>query len=324
MTDRPENSDNFFSARADNKGILSLEWAAAHARPVSHPFRYFVAAGESLAKIEEMLRDAKNRDADLTAFAQKYGATSIQNGDFMFPKEAATEPVIPTVRMVYTAQHGFYCDITTPGQFKADAATFEGRVITKELQRIETLPAAEADAARKKLESKYNATLQGDTFTFPRWQQYVKSEAYPKEGTIRLVDNPIFTKSERNYGFTPDASTPEGLKIAEEMSAISYRQYPQERFSQWVDSFRIDISLRQETKTLKEKTEAEKIGDEWIIKVPVVTEGIFGADGKGGVISGYKEGWVLPPGAEPIAVSEYFAKLEKAGAIRPLAKPPTP
>lgn len=326
MTDRPDNSETFFSARKDNsKGVLSLEFSAAHARPVDHPYRYFVAGGESLAKIEQLLDDAKNRDAALLTFAQKHGAITLQGNEFVFGVNAATEPVPTTVRIIYTAQSGFYSDLAAPGKFKADPADYQGRTIAKELARIATLDDAAATAARKELERKYNAKLDGDTFTFPRWEQYVQSKPYPEHPSSRLVANPAFVKADRAAHFRPDAATPEGLKIAEELSEISYRQYPQQRFAQWIDSFRIDISLRQESKAPEAQAEAQKIGDEWIIKVPVVTEGIFGADGKGGMRMGDKEGWVLPPGAQPIAVSEYFAKLEKSGAIRALAtKPATP
>ena len=100
---------------------------------------------------------------------------------------------------------------------------------------------------------------------------------------------------------------------------ITSRRYPEQRFAEWISSFALDISLRGLSENRDgNKAESEKIGEEWIIKVPVIVEGIFGVDGKGGIRTGEKEGWVMPPGATPIAVSQYFSKLENSGTLRAL------
>lgn len=319
----PDNSAEFFSARRAVPNVLSLDFNSSSPPSLDHPYRYFIAGGESLAKIEQFVDEAKNREAALKALAQKYGAQGIEQGEFVFGKDAEVEPITSNVVMYYKPKPVFISDLANPGKFYPDPTQYGGQQIRQKLQNIKAMPPAEAAAARKSLERGYDATLEGDFFIFRRWEQYVQSGSFPRYPSVRLKSNPLFTKVEGRDNFKPDAATEEGLRLVWELEEISSRQYSGRRFAQWIDSFRLDIS-NGFSEGSKDNAMAEKVGNEWLIRVPVIVEGIFGADGKGGSRTGDKEGWVEPPGATPIAISDYFARLEKAGALRTVATKTAP
>lgn len=324
--EKPDNSPDFFSARKPNSKVLSLEFRAAHAKPVDHPWRYFVAGGESLAKIEEVLHDSANVDVAQKALAAEVGAIEADYSSFTFEGDPDVEQVAPVVRMEHKFAQGFVSDITAPGNFYPDYNSGSTRGLKEKIAAVEALPAGEVEAARAALAREYKAeSFDGKFFQFKDWQKNVETSAYPEEDTFRLKSNPVFTRGQYDQDtFKPDMNTEVGYALAKRASDLHRHNYPQARLDDWLETFDIDLSLngRQYSGTRREQAQAEKIGGEWIIKVPVTVEGIFGEDGKGGVRSGEKEGWVLPPGATPIAVSEYFAKLEKDGSLRSLPKAP--
>ena len=319
---KPDNSDTFFSARKPESKVLSLQFNRPFSKNVEHPWRYFVAGGLSLAKLQQVLAESNDVDADKNALAKSVGADSYSNG-FIFTN-AEVEPVNPAVRLCLKSNSIFTCDISTPGNFYPDVDA-GGAEIKRRMRAIESLPEAEIQAARDALAKEVDAeSFDGNFFHFTDWASDVATASPPREQMFRLKSNPAFVRGEYGEGFSPDWNTDEGFTIGEKLSEIGKHIYPEKRFSDWLESFALDISLTGRRERERKQAEVENIGGEWIIKVPVVVEGIFGADGKGGVISGYKEGWVLPPGAAPISVSDYFAKLENSGSLRSLPQAPKP
>jgi hypothetical protein len=319
--DRPDNSPTFFSARRPESTVLGIGCTAyAAGRPTAHPWRYFVAAGESLAKIEQFIAEAKTVNELLQSLAAEVGADATSNGYFTF-ENAEVEAIAPQLRLQFKSNTDFICNAACPGDFFPDLRYSGGMAVQVDIIAIQSLPAEEVEAARDALAKKYGAqSFDGKFFHFQWWEQQVELAPMPVEQQFRLKSNPAFVRGPHHSNlFRPDRETDEGRAIEKKMSEIVSRRYPEQRLAQWISSFALDISLRGLNEGPDPKSaEAEKIGDEWIIKVLVIVEGIFGVDGKGGMRTGEKEGWVMPPGAKPIAVSEYYGKLEKSGTLRAL------
>ncbi|MBY0359749.1 MAG: hypothetical protein K2W82_17235 [Candidatus Obscuribacterales bacterium] len=319
---KPDNSATFFSARKPVSTVhelaLCVRNPASCGKVVDHTWRYFIAEGESLALIERAIAESKTVNDDLKALAAEVGAQHAYHGSFSF-ENAEAEAVVPQVRLQYIPNEAFVCNATAPGKFFPNLRCSEGLAVRQAIVAMQDLPAAEVQAAREALAKKYKAdSFDGTFFHFNRWEEQVESVPAEREKKFRLKSNPAFLSSPRELGvFVPDLETDEGFRIAGKMNEILARQYPERRVAQWISSFELDISYSPR----REKSpaaEVEKIGEVWIIKVPAIVAGIYGEDGKGGTLSGFKEGWVLPPGAKPIAISEYFAKLEKSGSLRAL------
>lgn len=324
---KPDNSPTFFSARKGRSTVLDLKYVhlrhfAALTKSVDHPWRYFVAAGDTLAKLEVVIAQSKTVTADLQALATEVGAESLNGAQFVFPK--AEFEVVPTVvRMQYGRNKLFLSKATAPSDFFPDVlGHHEGASVKQEMLRIKGLPDTEAQAAREALARKYDAeSFDGTYFHFSDWEDQLQNAPMQREKKLRHKTKPTFVRAAYDGdNFTADRETDEGFLLAQRMYEISARSSPERCFADWIASFELDLSLsgRSEMHN-RPKPEAEKVGDEWIVKVPVVVEGIFGEDGKGGSRVGDKEGWVLPPGAKPIAISEYYAKLETSGGLRSLA-----
>ena len=319
--DKPDHSDTFFSARRPASTVFGMEaHSSAFGKSMDHPWRYFVAGGESLAKIEQVIAESKTVDDGLKALAAEVGAEDVNNGYFIF-KNADVEAVAPQVRLQYTRNEIFICNAASPGDFFPNPRYREGMAVKRDIIAIQDLAAEEAEAARAALAKKYKAeSFDGKFFHFHGWEELVESAQIQREKKFRLKSNPAFVRGAHDGdAFSVDQETDEGFRIAAKMSEITSRRYPEQRFAQWISSFALDLSLRGNGEGGDRKSaEVEKIDGEWIVKVTVVFAGIFGVDGKGGVRTGEKEGWVMPPGAKAIAVSEYYAKLEKSGTLRAL------
>lgn len=309
--EKPDNSDTFFSARMPDSKVTTLTWG----HRVEHPWRYFVAAGESLKKLEQLVAASKTVDADLLAFVKSFGADEVRGGYFIF-NNAEIQAIPARMLLKYMPNPLFVCEASTPGDFFPDRSNAEGRKLQREVESV-----AASESARAELAKKYGAeSFDGKVFHFPDWEEHVQAVP-PGEKKYRLKSNPLFVHGVQDGrdSFLPDLATDEGMKISEREREIGRGRNPDRVFADWIASFELDISYHTPQQSNRPKAEVEKIGNEWIIKVPVIVEGIYGADGKGGVLTGQKEGWVLPPGAKPISISEYFAKLEKSGSLRAVA-----
>ncbi|MDE2021161.1 MAG: hypothetical protein KGJ13_12565, partial [Patescibacteria group bacterium] len=148
---------------------------------------------------------------------------------------------------------------------------------------------------------------------------------------MRFKKDPDFTTPCMSMGdFYPDRTTPRGQEISEKARQMQMLRYPERRFADWLGSLNVDTNEGGHPRygdRDKKSAEIEKIGDLWIIKVPVVGKGIYGADGKGGMLSGYEDSWTVPPNATPIKISDYFKLLEDSNALSQMPttkKPPKP
>lgn len=320
---KPDNSKEFFSARKPESNVLAFTFNRTVEKDVSHPWRYFVAAGESLAKLQEFKADALRYDADVKAVADSVGADGVSYGRFVF-KNAEVDVELPSIQLrIKSSPFGFVSNISTPENFFPDANNGWFPEVKRRMAEINALPAGEAEAARAKLAQDFQAdSFDGRYFHFNNWNTKVETVQPSSEKRERLKSNPVFI---RTFGteFSPDPNLDEGFRLQQKMQELANNTNPNWRFGQWLEQFKLDIAYYPSSPNRDEKNvEVEIIGKEWIIKVPVATEGIYGTDGKGGTKSGEKEGWVLPPGATPIKVSEYFAKLEDNASLRALPKPP--
>src|SRR5688500_15017824 len=72
-----------------------------------HPWRYFIAAGESLAKIQEVMDDAHNVQTILNDYARSFGADAFYSLMFKFPDDADVVEVPDQIRYRLPRYHGF-------------------------------------------------------------------------------------------------------------------------------------------------------------------------------------------------------------------------
>lgn len=296
-----------------------------------HPWRYFVADGASLAKLEQILADYQGVDAALQALAEEVGAVSVVPGPYFEFKDPKVQSFKTPLRLVYGPDPTFICNATAPEDFFPDVTDGDGAVVKSELIAIRALPADEQDTARAALAAKYKAeSFDGTFFHFPECDEDLEKHSTSRTKKLRLKSNPAFICEDDGEGneanaFSLDLETDEGFLLSQRLNEIFARRYTEQRLTQWIHSFALDLSLNGRSANAdRTVAEAERIGNEWIIKVPVIIEGIYGADGRGGSWTGNKEGWVLPPDAKPISVSEYYAKLELSGSLRSLAPPAAP
>lgn len=320
MNKKTDNSPTFFSARRPPSAIFAMSGLAALPKALSYDWRYFIADGESLDKIKQLIVEQSGVDDALKALAQEVGAVEAKDGYFVFAN-AEVEVMARPHRLQLITNEAFICDADNSGNFFANMQHPDGIALKREIIAIQNLPQADQEAARLALALKYNAeSFNGKFFRFKDWQDLVESATTRHKKKFCLKSNSAFVRDadDGDY-FSLDWEIDEGFLLADRMREITARRNPAQRFGQWIASFALDISLsgRSENPN-RPQAEAERLGDEWIIKVPVIVEGIFGADGTGGVRTGEKEGWVLPPGAKAIAVSKYFSMLENSGSLRTL------
>ena len=243
-----------FKTRSEEKALtLAFEKSATRETKVFHPWRYYVAGGETLAKIEEIIADFAGVDQAAKDLAAKYGAKS------------------------FDTSYGFTFD-------------FDG----KDMQPLKGTERVD-----------YN--LQGGKGGQP-WQDKI------------IPSIPDFVVSDgRSYGqFHPDVSTERGQQIRADMIAVKEKAQPMVRFAKWLgaDGVKVIPDPTYQGQTVNASATATKIGNEWIIAVPVAITYDSGYPAKN-----YTEEWSVPPGSQPLAVSEYFAKAEKANLVQNAPKP---
>lgn len=226
---------------------LAFEKAVQKEASVSHPWRYFVAAGETLQKIEEFLADVNRADQARADMCARVGAKSF-NGVYGFTFENLTY---------------------------ADLLPLEGTERT-------------------------DFHMQGGAGTEP-WQ------------SKRVAHLPGFVVADgRAFGQVhPDVATDFGRALRDECMAIEQMANPALRFANWLGAANVDIPLDGNANGSKTKVSAtvQKIGNDWIVAVPVEVKYSY-AD------QSTTQQWIVPPGAAPITISDYFARVEKAQLIR--------
>ncbi len=204
-------------------------------KSVGHPWRYFIANGEALEKIEQFIKDSQNVGAIYQAFADSVGAKKYNGRSFAFDFDM------------------------------------------KDLEQIEN------------------------------------------QSNMRFKKDTDFVTPCMSMGdFYPDRETPRGKEIGEKAQQLQTLLYPERRFAAWLGNVNVDTNEHGHPRFGghdKKSAEIERIGDLWIIKVPVVGKGVYGADGKGGMLSGYEDSWTIPPNSTPIKISDYFKLLEDANAL---------
>ncbi len=161
--------------------------------------------------------------------------------------------------------------------------------------------------------------------------EYEDTDFIPRkvgDAAMRFKRNPDFMTYNPQAGFLPDPETTVGKIIIRDIFDLSLVKDAPKRFAEWLENNAVRTNQNMhprfgEGSDIK-SAEALKIGGDWIIRVPVIGEGIYGEDGKGGVLTGYRETWVLPPDSKPLRVSEFFRLLETEGAITMTPEEKTP
>lgn len=291
-----------------------------HGKHAYHPWRYFIAAGESLKKIHDVIDDAQNLAAIFKNYAGKFGADDFSNLSFKFPNASVSvEPESIKYRLKHKPE--FINDKGDHDNFYPDVAR-GGQQVKEELVAIGNLPQNQRAQKYQELARAVGAlTCDGQHFQFDTKEP---REKFIAERKFRLKSNPAFiTHDAGSDVFEPDRNTDDGFKIWMESLEINYKKYPDHCYAQWLGvnnintnpdghpRFSIDSGRPNETQI----AQLEKIGEQWIIKVPVLGTGMYGPNGNGGVLAGYQESWVLPPDARPITISSYFKLLEDSGAL---------
>lgn len=232
------------TAGANAKTItLAFEKAATREAQLFHPWRYFVAGGETLQKIQDIVADYENVKQGYEDLAARAGAKSYDGNSFYFDfKPEEMLPLTGNERVDNNLQGGRGSE---PWQCK----------------RIERLPGF------------------------------------------------VVTDS-RAYGqFIPDVATPEGAALRDACKDIKERAQPAVRFARWLGCEGIEVPENPDypygTKKRVSAT-ATKVGEAWIVAVPVVTVQAGGYQSKI-----FKEEWTLPPDSKALAVSEYYGLLEQ-------------
>lgn len=235
---------NKYSVDATAKTLtLAFEKAATRETQLSHPWRYFVAGGETLQKIQDIIADY----------------ASVQQG---------------------------YADLAA----KAGAKTYDGDSFYFDFKPEEMKPLTGNE--------RVDNNLQGGKGSEP-WQCK----------RIERIPGFVVTDS-RAYGqFIPDVATPEGAALRDECRALKERAQPAVRFARWLGCEGVQVPENPDYPHGSKKhvsATATKVGEQWIVAVPVVTMPEGGYPPKS-----FKEEWTLPPDSKALSVSEYFGLLEQ-------------
>lgn len=235
---------------------LAFEKAATAETRVSHPWRYFIAGGETLQQIETIISDYSTVAQGYADLAKKAGAKSYDGTSFEFDHK------------------------------------YDEMVALSGTERVD-----------------YN--LSGGAGNAP-WQDK------------RILRIPGFVVSDgRSSGqFYPDVATPEGRALRDDCKALKERAQPAVRFAQWLGASGVEVPVDPQypygSKT-HVSASVTKIGEDWIVAVPVIA-----TPNDRFKPTGFTEEWIVPPGATPLGVSEYFGLLEKNSLIKNTPKAPKP
>lgn len=238
-----------FSAKNDEQLLtLAFEKAATRETRVYHPWRYFIADGETLQQINTIISEYATVDQAYVDLAKKTGAKSYDGSAFAFDFKADEVLELTGDERVGKGSEPWQC------------------------ARIERLPG---------------------------W---------------------VMTNN-RSYGrFMPDVATPEGAAIEAECAALKERAQPALRFAQWLGAAGIEVPQDGNYPfgtQVRASASATKIGDQWIVAVPVSVKPNTRIDH-----TSVTEEWTVPPGAKPITVAEYFCLLENRGLTNNTPKGP--
>ncbi len=315
------------SAQITTLAIFNHASGQIGATAARHPYRYFIAAGESLRLIEGAIQDAIDHPAKMRAFAAEFGADTIPTyganyGRFFFNGTPATDNPAPVIKLAMPHKT-FIADPQTPELFLPNPHAANSTRLYEKLDRLQNATGAEADELKESLlrETRAQDIVNGH-FVFA--DADMRAEQIVFTPPPRLKSNPVFIMAGENpRGFTPDPSTPAGRDIMRRLNALTAQQFPLQRVMETLGVWEIHTNPHGHPRfgdgdkrpNDKYSGNCEKIGDEWIIAVPVVGTGRYGANGEGGSISGYQEDIAVPPGAVPISIADYFSRIEKLGAL---------
>lgn len=285
-----------------------------------HPFRYFIARGETLAKIEGAIQDAMLYQSRLRDLAAECGADKIEYSGFHFADSAALKAAPVVMRAMH--DNKFIAAHATPDRFLPNPHDYGSAALHEKLDRLRVAMGDDAARLKKDLCRETNAAdIIDGHFVFTDAD---KAEDIVFTAPPRLQCNPLFIQPGKHpQGFTPDPATIAGLALTRRLTALHETQYPLQRVMKWLGAWELNTDphghprFKDNPSRPNDKTSGrcEKIGDEWIVAVPVVGAGSYGADGKGGMLSGYQEEIAVPPGAVPLSIADYFARLERADML---------
>lgn len=285
-----------------------------------HPFRYFIARGETLAKIEGAIQEAMLYSSRLADLAAEYGADKIEYSSFFFA-DPATLKAAPVIMRALN-ERKFIANPATPDRFLPNPNDYGAPALYDKLDRLRIAMGDDVARLKKDLcrETGADDIIDGH-FMF---NDTSKAEDIAFTAPPRLRTNPLFIMPEKHsIGFIPDPSTDAGLALARRLAALHEQKNPLQRVMKWLGAWEVNTDphghprFKDSPGRPNDKTSGrcEKIGDEWIVAVPVIGAGSYGADGKGGMLSGYQEEIAVPPGAVPLSIADYFARLERADLL---------
>ena len=330
---------NRFKIAAVDSPIETIETYPEHAQALArpykrmgwHPYRYFLAGGETLQKIESLIDDARAVEGTMQALITRVGAAAYHTSMGAFELNAATPFDLETVSKPYLyldENPNFYADLTVPNRYfpmvvgKSAAAELAN---WRMVQQLNTASGAERDRLLAYFKDNWGLeNFDGEAFVFTKGTPSARYKVVEKQTIKGRADLMLVPDSGRF--FCPDVSTPEGMQIIKELEDIEHASWPLSRLNAWMGTNAIDTNPHSHPRfsgyNFKDSSSdrvkgaiVQKIDGQWVIGVPVAGKGLYGKAGLGGVLSGFIEEIVVPPDCTQISVSQYFAMLEKTDAI---------
>ncbi len=245
-------------ASSDTKALtLAFEKAATQETSIFHPWRYFVAGGETLQKIQDIIADFDTVKQGYEDLAKRAGAKSFDGSHFSFD--------------------------------------------FREEEMVEL-------TGKERIDNNFSGGNGGEPWQCAR---------------IERIPNFVVTNSRAFGHFLPDVATEEGRALRDACREVKERAQPSVRFARWLGCESLEVPENPDypygTKKRVSAT-ATKVGDQWIVAVPVVPVPEGGYQSKT-----YRQEWTLPPDSKALTVSEYFGLLEKGNLLQNSApQPPRP
>ena len=300
-----------------NPNTGSLGTAAAR-----HPYRYFIAGGETLQLIEDALSNAIAHPANMRTLADLVGADTITEYNRFFFTDSTVDKPAPVIKLAIHDEQ-FIADAQTPNRFLPNPHAHNSAYLHDKLSRLQS--ATDDDAATQKAdlckETRASDIIDGH-FVFNDADRDAQQIVFTPPP--RLSANPLFIMPGKHpRGFAPDASMPAGLAITRLLNELSAQKFPLQSVMKALGCWEVNTDPHGHPRFKddagrpndKYSGKCEKIGNEWIVAVPVIGAGRYGANGEGGSLSGYQEEITVPPGSTPLPIADYFARLEKAGML---------
>jgi len=287
-----------------------------------HPYRYFIAGGETLTLIEDAISNAIAHPANLRALADQVGADPITEYNRFFFSDSTVDKPAPVIKLALHDEQ-FIADPQTPDRFLPNPHAHNSADLHDKLACLQSASGDDAPAQKAALCKETHASdIIDGHFVFNDADRDAQQIVFTPPP--HLSANTLFIMSGKHArGFAPDASTPAGLAITRRLQELNEQRFPLQSVMKALACWEVNTDPHGHPRFKdnasrpndKYSGKCEKIGNEWIIAVPVIGAGRYGANGEGGSLSGYQEEITVPPGSTPLSIADYFARQEKAGML---------